>query len=391
VTCVRRWWLTCALCGTAAVGAAQQPVAARFEREGRAGEPLSSVVPGSVAELRDARIVIIDNVEGRVRRVDFARGTVEDIGRRGSGPLEYSGPYRALPAPGDSVWIFDLRQLRYLVLDPEGRPVRAFRIEAGGERPAEASAMPAALATQMPRAVDVQRRVYSAGSGLRASAEGVTALDSMPILRIGARSDTITWLLSPGGMTVRPAARGDSGGWVAVAQGPRNPYAPGDAWAVTARGDVIVVRSAPYRFERYLADGSVRRGPIVAVPRERMTAADIAAAEDERNERRRGRGRLPPLQGYPQYRPPFLALPETVLAAPDGSVWVLRYRGATAAGPVVDVIDERGTRVRTLEFPAGFRLLGFGASGRLYVAEYDGDGFAWLHRLWMLPDARGGP
>src|SRR4051812_30316772 len=86
-------------------------------------DPFSSV--NGLRELRDGRVIVSDNREKTLQLIDF-KGSATKIGREGSGPGEFGLPVSVYAAPGDTTWVFDLLNSRFLVIDPNGKPVSTF-------------------------------------------------------------------------------------------------------------------------------------------------------------------------------------------------------------------------------------------------------------------------
>src|SRR3954468_20024523 len=77
-------------------------------------EPFTNV--GSVRELSDGRVIVIDNGDRALYAVDFKAGTSSQIGRPGDGPNEYRTPTLLLPVPADTTLVVDIANRRLLVL-----------------------------------------------------------------------------------------------------------------------------------------------------------------------------------------------------------------------------------------------------------------------------------
>jgi hypothetical protein len=89
---------------------------------------------------------------------------------------------------------------------------------------------------------------------------------------------------------------------------------------------------------------------------------------------------LPEPTDWPEVKPPFTA--GAAIAAPNGTVWVLRTRAAKDKIPTYDVFDATGKVVNRVALPADTRLLGFG-NGTAYLARSDEDDLQYLQRYRM--------
>jgi hypothetical protein len=80
---------------------------------------------------------------------------------------------------------------------------------------------------------------------------------------------------------------------------------------------------------------------------------------------------------FPDFLPPFVA--RTAIVAPDGRLWVERFRAANDSTPVFDVFDRTANRVLAITLPRRTRLVGFG-TGSIYLVRIDNDGLQYLQR-----------
>ena len=143
------------------------------------------------------------------------------------------------------------------------------------------------------------------------------------------------------------------------------------------RGWVAVARLDPYRVDWRAPDGRWQRGtplpftsPVVD-RRERRAYLDRRAAM-------LGKAETPPAgDSWPAAIPPFQ--PSPLVAAPDGSLLILRTPTADAPGHRYDRVNRRGHLVGWLELPASEQLAAIGVHGA-YVISTDGDGIQRLQR-----------
>lgn len=359
--------------------------------EARLDEPFTSIT--GLRELRDGRVIVADASERTLQLFDLRSGAARAIGREGSGPGEWRVPSRLHALPGDSTLMEDFANRRYLVIGPNGVPGETFRIADGS---------PAAFGSFV--GVDAQgrlifeRAVPPADAGPRAAATGVSLV--LRYDRRTARTDTIARLATVVGE--QSGAMALPGGLVRTFT--NLPLAPRDALAVTADGQVAIVRHDPYRLELLTADGRPRQGPPASAARIRVTQAEREAFA--RSQVRPGsivvsgpasaaaprpsaadidaaamQSLTNPDMTWPEFKPPFVRL--GVLGAPDGRVWVLRSSAHDDPVPVFDVFDAAGRVVERIAIPARTRLVGFGA-GSVYLARSDADDLQYLER-YRLP------
>jgi len=335
-----------------------------------------------VRELRDGRVLVTDWVDEVLLVADFGRGSVRQIGRKGSGPQEYRLPASLLPLPGDSTLLVDQGNERLAVVAPDLSIVRSF----SSHRPGLAHAV-------VPRGVDNAGRFYFEIPNW--SRPDANPNDSVVVARWDPRSGRE----EPVGRVRAETFRKPG-----VRLKPGLPYvifAPQDVWQVDRGGRVAFVRSADYRVEwRDPVSGRVTRGP--ATP---FRALPVSAADRTEYVRhfitsspmggRGGAGMsatpaamatpqaiadMVPNQEFAATRPAFTDF--TPRIAPDGTLWVERSVEAGAAR-LFDLFDGQGVRRRVVALPPARRLVSVGA-GVVYLAAVNEDGVEHLER-YRLP------
>jgi hypothetical protein len=355
-------------------------------------EPFSAIT--GIRELKRGRVIVADNRDKTIQLVDFA-GQAKKIGREGSGPGEYGLPMSVFAAPGDSTWVFDVMNSRYLVIDPSGKAVSTFAMDAGqpngdvGPR-----GRIAAIGLGFAQGVDAQGRLYFRAPTIRFGEEAPATVDTTPILRWDRkanRTDTVGLMFSPAGPPPTVRQSPDGGGQVRVSMriGGSTPFASTDAYAVTQSGDIAVVRARDYHVD-WIVKGKTVSGQPIPYVKIRVTEADKKAWIDARknaggiqltneNGRRSVQSGGAPQDGpppeFPQFKGPF---GPNVVAAPTGQIWVSRYVAADAP-PSYDVIDNSGKVVSRVVLPRRTRLVGFG-NGTVYLARIDEDDLQYLQR-----------
>jgi len=347
-----------------------------------APEPFSLIK--GLRELSDGRVLITDWIEQRLVVIDFARGSLEDVGRVGPGPREFRLPDRLLALPGDTTLLVDVGNGRLAVIAPTLEIVRTISIYAHGESYA-----------MNPHGADGRGVLYFQLSPF-AIGRGAPS-DSVAIGRWGERADRVTFVgdrVLLKAYTSRPSGSRPRPGLPYVA------FAKQDDWAVTSDGAVAVVRSSPYRVEWYGPGNRVLVGPAVAY-------TPIAVTADDRRREVRdflrgsyvsGRGndggaghvsaamqsdqeidRIAREGDFAAEFPPFRG--GAVWAAGD-HIWVQRAAGG-AGPPSLDVFDRSGRRIASVALPAGRTVIGFG-SGTLYATVTGADDLLTLER-YRLP------
>ena len=395
-------------------------------------EPFSSL--NSLRELKDGRLIVSDIRDKTLQLIDLASGRATPIGREGSGPAEWGLPRRVLAMPGDSTYVFDLLNSRFLVVGPDGRAVRTFSpaaeaamqtvtrggggdgarggagVGAGGGRGAAGAGSgsrggPMRMVASFggsgllaARATDARGRLYFTGMPVSLGPDGqLHQADSVPILRqsLGATSpDTVAFVQ----LATGSAAVSGSQNNMQIRIGGGRPFENGDEWTVFPDGRVAIARVADYRVDIVQPNRQLLRGTPVRYSPVRVTEADKRQwREAQRNTMAfsmsvDGRGSGAPQRSvqtgrpagaidepaeWPEVKSPFPG--ESVWAAPSGETWVFRSRAANDRIPAADVFDARGRLVGRVVMPAGSRLVALGARG-VYAVRIDEDDLQYLQR-----------
>jgi len=234
----------------------------------------------------------------------------------------------------------------------------------------------------IPRWSDGRGRVYGQAPLMLSGTPGGGAPqipDSMPVLRWDRgtdRLDTVLMVPNPmagGGGAVTMMVRG---GGARMAGGQQRAFYPADAWAIAPDGRIALVRAENYHVEWIDANGRRAVGPTIPYERVKVTKADqeqwIQARTAGTQMIVNGRRMTPPAidpkdVDWAEFKPPFT----TASVTPDGELWVLASQPASAKGPLYDVFDSRGERVRQVRLPDGRRVVGFG-NGTVYAVSVSG-------------------
>ena len=398
----------------APIATQQVPTRALRAPDAEFADPFSGIV--AVLEIRDGRVIVADNRDRTLQLIDFSTKTATPIGRMGAGPGEWIRPLRLLRMPGDTTFIYDMGNSRYLVVAPDGRAVRTYspfadaavrgrgvapppntddgRGRSGGAgRGGEAGLTMNTLASgglttaTVLTATQTDRtgRVYYTGFPVTAAARGVGAVDTFPLVRqmlTSSIADTIVWLRNP------PNASEISGTTGAFRINAMRPFESSDAWVAFPNGRVVIVRGADYHLDAIQPNGSVTRGAPVPYTPIRVTEADKRQWRDARTGATvtTPSGQVVPLanlpdpDSWPDRKSPFAA--NSVFGAPNGEVWVFRQRAADDRIPSADVFDARGALVARVTLPADTRPIALGLRG-VYAIRTDADGLQYLQRYAM--------
>ncbi|MEZ4586752.1 MAG: hypothetical protein R2909_10160 [Gemmatimonadales bacterium] len=372
----RATWTLAVLCGIAGTAAAQ---ATRLAPDVTLGEEFASI--RGVRELPDGQVLVSDYRDQRVVLIDFASRSVTDKVRRGGGPREARLPSILIPTPGDSTLLIDLGNQRVLVLDPKGEPRRTIP----GDRPGAMGV----------RAVDPAGRYYLTIPAWMERGKELPD-DSVRLVRL----DPATGQSEPVTHVQGERLRSDLGSPSRVPRIPLVGYGSSDGWALGADGTLWIVRGGDYHVDVRRPGSAPVAGPSYAYQTRRVTSADreafvrrfnASAPSSGRGEDGAAMGFSPPMSDrdvaemaarteFAERHPMFLA--GSVLADPHGSLWV-GLPSEVGQPARYDVFDRSGRRTRTVELPAGRRLMAVGRA-HLYAAAENEDGLQYLER-YPLP------
>jgi len=365
----------------ASVGRSQQPVpVSRLEK------PLAEFPEGfsslnALRELPDGRVMVLERCESVVVLLDFAARRFTQVARTGAGPGEYVRAAALWALPGDSSAIYDRANLRFLVIDPTGKPGRFFRA------PQSLATRVGGFAVEAPftvRGTDGRGRFYARQAGRRATEKGIVQDDSVPVERwdpLSGRRDTVGFY------------RVLRGGLVKDFTEP--PFSTVIEWAVSPAGDVALVYPHDYHVEFISPAGARKIGKPNPWTRVRLGKAHKERYRKEQQASvcasstskigfvpnvEKGKVDVVELRGgeepkeWPEHLPPFLR--SAVSFSPDGMLWVHRT-GEVGEAPTYDLIDSTGRVVRRILLQPGSKLLGFGKS-RIFIARVDRDDLQYV-------------
>jgi hypothetical protein len=363
------------------VGVAVMTIITAVQGEARQAVPRPTPLPPSdatlpaeftlitgVRELSDGRLLVTDGSEKRLVVADWAKGTVTQMGRNGSGPDEYLQPSTLLAIGGDSTIMPDAPNGRWLVLNGAAiaRTIGpdAAVIQSGGRLPLGADDRGSVVFT---------KSIPASGNVASLMPRG----DSVLLLRVAratGRPDTVAVLrMRPTTITIQgPADKPTS---VSVVT---NPLATGELATLFSDGWIAIARLEPYRIEWIASDGTRTRGAPLPFERVRLDEREQRAFL-ERQSAQTGRPPRDPasLMNWPETMPPFLQ--GALLRAPDGRLWIRRTATAGQPHPPYDVVDRRGVLVARIATEPGVTVVGFGR-GVVYTAMTDDDGIQHLQR-----------
>jgi hypothetical protein len=292
---------------------------------------------GSVAELPDDRAVVTDDKERLLYVADFKSGSVQQLGRQGSGPGEYGRFLKALlPVRGDTVWLVDGTNGRFAVITPKGELLD--------------TAIPFTNGRQMfARSSDSAGRVYAP------TAEEETAA----VLRYDLaanRTDTVARLhvkqLAP--PEVSSPAKAPDGSSVINVMITASVFQREDAWGAFPNGDVIVVRHSDYHPEVFTAAGRhIGGAPIPYTP------IPFAGGDPD---------------AYGEKTKPafYSSVDDEPRVSPTGTFWLRRVTGKDTPQEF-DVFDQTAKRIRHVVLPPSARLVALGRR-YIYVVKETDDG-----------------
>jgi hypothetical protein len=341
----------------------------------------------AVHELPDGRVLALDSRERTLQIIDLAAKTSTTVGRRGSGPGEYSLPIALLPLRADTIGVVDEAKQRVLLLAPNGRPAGVMALEypflAGPGAVQELTS-------------DTLGHLYLPGMEFASTPNGLVKHDSMPVIRWspGERTaDTLAWFRRQE-LTVEGSRDGSAAmiGFITL------PLVARDVWTVGRDGRVVVARPENYELRWTDANGYPTANGRGYVPFEPLPLSEAHKEEWRESQRHQGGlnidgdgivTMLPPdgkepddPPSWPESLAPFLG--GALRFDATGHLWVRR---TTAAGapPIYDVVDPQGQLVRKVTLPLRSHIVGFGTNDAIYVVHRNDDDVQFLQRFRGTP------
>ena len=363
------WIASAGLVGAAFPGSAQSAPA----------RPISLAAPNAtlnaefsfisaVRELADGRVLVVDRAEKKLVVADWLKRDVTPVGRNGSGPGEYLQPSTLLSLGGDSTLLPDLRNGRWLLLG--GAAIIA---TVGPDSPALRAGARSPLGAD--RSGHVLLTMAIGGTARREAT--MPRLDSTQLVRVARTTgdaDTLA-MLKARPTTIKIEGPADKATAISVRM---NPLATGELAILFPDGWIAIARLEPYRIDWIAPDGKRIAGAPLPFERVRL---------DEREQRdylnrqavRNGTEVQDPRSypDWPQFIPPFL--PDALLAAPDGRLWIKRPASSANLNPPYDVIDRQGGLVARVAVDKDVVVVGFGR-GVVFTSTTDENGLQKLQR-----------
>jgi hypothetical protein len=317
----------------------------------------------SITELADGRVLVADQRERTVVVADLLSGSLEQVGRVGQGPGEYTNVTAILPLGPDSSLMADSQTRRWLILDGDRIvytvPINAPVIVATGGVVLGADANGFILSRnrippdRVPGANDSivlvrVRRVSAAIDTIGKLGPSSTRIEVPP-----DRPQTIRVTIPALGAEEQTLAFPD--GWIAVAR--LNPYRVDwrSSQGTWTYGRPLPFNEIPLNDREQQAHREYRRAIGLRDP--------SAAAE------------------WPSVVPPFIrsAPYASLVAAPDGRLLVARTPTAERFDSRYDIVDRAGRLVATLALPVNERIVAVGKRG-VYVVETTELGLQYVRR-----------
>jgi hypothetical protein len=325
--------------------------------------PVTFAQLSNVVELGDGRVAFADTRAKLFLAADLETGKLDTLGAhvdslaRNAPPEQYKFPGWVAHLGADTVALVDFSGLRTTLWNESGKPLGVLPIT--------------------PVAGDAPVLVYdTVGHGYKVDYQAVIGggepgrvlrPDSIPVLRIGLTSgkvDTVANLASP---EYGDAVFGEQ------TQQAAKVFAPNDFFGVLPNGTAWLARGHENRVEWRAPDGTWLRGKSKDYQKVPVTQADRDRVLAQVREQGKAFGMPQNLQvKYPfaDTKAPF----EFALGRPNGEVWLQRPRAQEDAPLTYDVFNRKGSWQRSIDFPKGASLAGFGEKGAVYASIKEADG-----------------
>ncbi len=325
--------------------------------------PVTFAQLSNVVELRDGRVVFADTRAKLFLVADLQTGKLDTLGTRvdsliRNAPAEqYKFPGWVAHLGGDTVALVDFSGLRTTLWNESGKSLGVLPIvEVAGTAPV---------------------LVYdTVGNGYKVDYQAVLGgaepghpvrPDSVPVLRIvlsTGKVDTVANLTSP---EYGEAMFGEQ------MQQAVKVFAPNDFFGVLPNGTAWLARGHQNRVDWRAPDGTWTRGKTHEYTKSPVTQADRDRVLAQVKEQGKQFGMPQDLTiRYPfaDTKPPF----DFALGRPSGEVWLQRPRAQEDAPLTYEVFSRQGNWQRSIEFPKGASLAGFGPKGAVYASIKEADG-----------------
>jgi hypothetical protein len=318
--------------------------------------------------LSDGRIVLANLGTQQLRLYDAGGRHLRTIGRRGSGPGEFTGLQQLGVIRGDTIVAYDLFQARVSIFSPSGDLVRTYSVQ-----PFANEVAPRAVGFTGSGEVVVHTdfgRVFVPGEHRDSITFGVVGVSGTPGTTLGRYAGEEYFILASAGAAVRrPIAFG------------RDTYA-------SARGDHIVIGSSDsFRISVFDGSGRPRRVQTGERPARPVQQAEVRALDEKwlegvraemREGLRRETSRFPHRAMYPAFA--------GLLVDAAGRIWVEEFESPTATERRWTVYGSNGAVLRRVRGSAGMRVVDAG-DDYVLVRHVDDYGVESI-RLFDLPRLR---
>lgn len=321
-----------------------------------ADEPFS-VYP-TIRQLENGTVIAADAKDVEVRLLGTDGKTLRPLGRKGSGPGEYTRPTKLMALSHDSTLLLDRDARRVLVISPSGKFTATQPIPSKlGE------------GSEWLASTDVLGRVYfryqaeikkgnppQEFGAIGRWSRDKDAFDTASIIKLDVPK--LQKLSVPGhpevtDMTVRR----------------RVAFAAEDDWVTAPSGRVAIIHAVPYHLEWIATNGAKVVGETVSY-------APVPVTD---NDKKYWEPKGPPfIRDYPKMKSPFET--ETAVVDESENVWVRRSDAFGSAVRRWDVFDPKGKLLGTQLIPAGRRILAINRR-YVYLSRTDADELVWLERF----------
>lgn len=325
--------------------------------------PVTFAQLSNVVELRDGRVAFADTRAKLFLVADLTAGTVDTVGTRVDSLIR-NAPAEQYRFPGwvshlgaDTVALVDFSGIRTTLWSESGKSLGVLPIvQVAGNAPV---------------------LVYdTVGSGYKVDYQAILGgaepgravrPDSVPVLRLGLKSgkvDTVANLASP---EYGDAVFGEQ------TQEAAKVFAPNDFFGVLPDGTAWLARGRENRVDWRAPNGTWTRGTSHDFPKVPVTKGDRDRVLAQVREQGKQFGMPQDLAiSYPfaDTKSAF----DFALGRPNGEVWLQRPRAQEDAALVYDVFNRKGAWQRSVGFPKGATLAGFGPNGAVYGSIKEADG-----------------
>lgn len=233
----------------------------------------------------EGNFYVLDRMGVRVLKYDSQGQYLARFGRSGNGPGELGSPIGIALGPGDSIWVADIGNWRFVIYPQEGGEARNLAFANGPAMPGVGFTFRNGGVLHDFRQLQFMRMAASARSGAPSSPPQEAPRAVLRMTAEGTVLDTL-WLSQPPAQDVAQSGGSDN----RMVMRMQRTFEPSLHWAAFSDGALAVSDTADYMLHLVDADGEVFRRIDRDLSARAVTEADKEAARERLRERSQSGG-----------------------------------------------------------------------------------------------------